>query len=79
MRRSENTAAGGDENPCTPPRGEHRSTIAVAEVQIKKLSEKNCPNIGARKTATEGLIWPLREGREIQGADGAFASIRMAM
>ncbi len=52
------------ENPCTLPQGEHRSTIAVAEVQMKKLSEKQS-KYRARKTATEGLIWPLREGREI--------------
>ncbi len=30
----------------------------------------------ARNIATEGLIWPLREGREIWGADGAFPNIR---
>ncbi len=33
-------AAGSVKNPCTPPRGEHRSTIAVAEVQMKKISKK---------------------------------------
>ncbi len=30
----------------------------------------------ARNITTEGLIWPLREGREIWGADGAFPNIR---
>ncbi len=63
---------------CTPPRGEHRSTIAVAEVQMKKLSEKQS-DIRARKNATEGMIWPLHEGREIWGADGTFASKRMVI
>ncbi len=71
-------AAGSVEDPCTPPRGEHRSTIAVAEVQMKKISKKLF-EYRARKSATEGLIWPLCEGREICGADGAFASIRMVI
>ncbi len=32
--------------------------------------------IGSEESQQEGLIWPLHEGREIWGADGAFASIR---
>ncbi len=55
----------------TSPRGEQSSADAVAEVQMEKSTIENW----ARKTATEGLVWPLREGREIWGADGAFASI----
>ncbi len=46
---------------------------ANEEAQRKKQSEYR-----ARKNATEGLIWPLREGREIWGVDGVFASIKIS-
>ncbi len=48
----------------TSPRGEQGSADAVAEVQMEK-STKLIRKDQARKIATEGLIWPLREGREI--------------
>ncbi len=59
---------------CTSPQGERSSTAAVAEVHRRNIL--NNDRNQARKIATEGLIWPLREGREIWGADGVFASIR---
>ncbi len=55
----------------TSPRGEQSSTEAVAKVQMddrKKIS-------WARKSQQRRVMWPLREGREIWGVDGAFASM----
>ncbi len=46
---------------------------AVAEVQ----TENPCPisYILGQKNRNRRAVWPLREGREIWGVDGAFASI----
>ncbi len=54
----------------TSPRGERSSTEAVAEVQMVIAKGK----LG-QKSQQRRVIWPLREGREIWGVDGAFASM----
>ncbi len=56
----------------------HREENNVPLMQSPKWKWRNPRMIEdwTRKIATEGLVWPLREGREIWGADGAFASIR---
>ncbi len=62
---------------CTSPQGERSSTTAVTEVQQRNIL--NNKQNRARKISTNGLIWPLREGREVWEvweADGTFASIR---
>ncbi len=56
----------------------HREENKVPLMQSSKCKWRNPQNWykdRARKIAIEGLIWPLHEGREIWGADGAFASI----
>ncbi len=54
----------------TSPRGEQSSTEAVAEVQMDDRK------IGlGQKSQQRRVMWPLREGREIWGVDGAFASM----
>ncbi len=54
----------------TSPRGERSSTEAVAEVQMVIAKGK----LG-QKSQQRRVMWPLREGREIWGVDGAFASM----
>ncbi len=56
-------------------REENSSATAVCEVQMKRNPRKSI-EIGPEKSQQEGLIWPLRVGREIWGADVAFTSIR---
>ncbi len=54
----------------TSLRGEPSSTEAVAEVQM--VIEKG--KLG-QKSKQRRVMWALREGREIWGVDGAFASM----
>ncbi len=54
----------------TSPWGERSSTEAVAEVQMVIAKGK----LG-QKSQQRRVMWPLREGREIWGVDGAFASM----